>query len=300
MAGFADDARLDRTHLTAQVHGRDAVLVGVVGSLAQRAAALEDAREAGAATVDAGEVRIDASAPAADLGADRPPPDDAHVADVLRRTLSGDPRLGGQAPSVRVQLGAVTLSGTVIDFRAKRAANRAARGVSGVVGVEDRMTVLPVKVESDASIQKQVLESVYSDTVVSDAPNVQITTQRARVTLRGRVASPEEREAIQTDAEEVPGVVAVDDSLEVEGYGRGTHAASAEAVRHDVIEAIYWDARVEVGRVQVSALADGSVTLSGTVDSASQSRAAAEDAIGAGAVHVENRIRSLPVGRSSP
>jgi osmotically-inducible protein OsmY len=236
-------------------------------------------------------VQVDGNAKTLDLGAPRPPPSDAHVADAVRRALSGDPRLEDQAPSVSVEVGAVTLSGQVVDFRAKEAAQKDARDVSGVVGVDDQTTVPAAKVEADASIQKQVMEGVYNDSVVSDARNVRLATQNARVTLRGLVASPEERAAIQGDAEEFPGVVAVDDEIEVAGYGQGTHPASADSILHDVIEAIYWDARVETGRVTVSAVAGGDVTLTGTVDSASESRAARADAVKAGAAHVDNRIR---------
>jgi osmotically-inducible protein OsmY len=293
LGGFADDARLGRTHLTVEVHGQDVVVAGVVGSLAQRVAALQDAEEAGAAKVDGDAVRIDASLRGVDLGAAVPRMSDAHVADGVRRALSGDPRLKNAAPTVSVHLGGVTLSGKVTDFRAKKAASRDARGVSGVMGVDDRMTVLPVKTESDASIQTQAAESVYSESLVPDARDVLLTTRNARVTLRGHVASPEERATIQADVEEVPGVVAVDNGLEVTGYGPKTSAVSADTIRHDIIEAIYWDARVETGRVTVSALADGNVTLTGTVDSLGESQAADEDAMRAGAAHVDNRIQVL-------
>jgi len=175
--------------------------------------------------------------------------------------------VGAQVPIVRVEQGVVTLSGNVMDFRAKNAAARDARCVSGVWRVDDRMTVLPALHESDATIQKQVMGGVYNDATVHDMPNIEITTQGARVTLQGAVASQEEKKEIENDAEEVPGVVAVEDHLQVKGYGPNTHPAEPGALRHRAIESIFWDPRVQAGRVAVAVSPDGDVTLSGVVDS---------------------------------
>ena len=56
---LADDARLDRTRVSVEVRAKHAVLSGVVGSLAQRNAAVQDAWSAGVAGVDARTLLID-------------------------------------------------------------------------------------------------------------------------------------------------------------------------------------------------------------------------------------------------
>jgi osmotically-inducible protein OsmY len=288
-----DDARLDGCHLAVAVHGRDTVISGIVGSLVQQDAAMEDAWLAGAGTVDARGVHVDWRQNLPDLAlVERlPPPSDAHVADAVNRNLASDVRVDLQLPNVRVEKGVVTLTGNVMDFRAKNAASRDARHVSGVWRVEDVMTVLPAKRESDATIQKQVISSVYNDVAVPDARNVRIMTAGAKVTLQGAVASLEEKEEIKSDVEEVPGVVALDDELQVPGYGSGTHVVSAQSLRHGVTEAIFWDPRIGFDKVTVDVTAQGDVTLNGLVGSWGEAHAATDDAIKAGAAHVDNRIR---------
>jgi hyperosmotically inducible protein len=298
---FADDARLDGTHIYVALHGKDVSVSGLVGSLAQRDAATGDAWIEGVAGVDVHAVRVDWRENERQRSATaRAAPTDPHLAGAVSRNLSGDVRVGAQVPIVRVEQGVVTLSGNVMDFRAKNAADRDARCVSGVRRVDDRTTVLPAQRESDATIQKQVMGGVYNDVTVHDMPNIQITTEGARVTLRGAVASPEEKKEIESDAEEVPGVVAVEDELQVKGYGPQTHPAEPEALRHRAIESIFWDPRVQAGRVAVAVSPDGDVTLSGVVDSWAEARAATNDAIVAGAAHVIDHIRAAAALASSP
>jgi osmotically-inducible protein OsmY len=296
-----DDARLDGTHLYVAVHGGDVTVSGLVGSLAQRDAAAGEAWVEGVSGVDVQAVRVDWRENERQRSATaRSGPTDPHVAGAVRRRLSGDVRVGVQVPTVRVEQGVVTLSGSVMDFRAKNAADRDARRVSGVWRVDDRTTVLPAMRESDATIQKQVMGGVYNDVTVHDVPNLQITTQGARVTLQGAVASPEERKEIESDAEEVPGVVAVEDDLQVQGYGPRTHPAAPEALRHRAIESIFWDPRVQAGKVAVDVSPDGDVTLSGVVDSWAEARAATDDAVLAGAAHVIDHIHAADALATSP
>jgi osmotically-inducible protein OsmY len=287
-----DDARLDGSHLAVAVHGRDTVISGIVGTLVQQNAALEDAWLAGAGTVNARGVQVDwrHNLPDSAVVGRLPPPSDAHVADAVNRNLASDIRVDLQLPNVRVEKGVVTLSGNVLDFRAKNAAGRDARHVSGVWRVEDVMTVLPAKRQSDATIQRQVMSSVYNDVAVPDARNVRTMTAGAKVTLQGAVASLEEKRAIESDVEEVPGVIAVDDDLKVSGLGPDTHAMSPESLRHSVIDAIFWDPRIGFDKVTVEVTPAGDVTLNGLVGSWGEAHAATDDAIKTGAAHVDNRL----------
>jgi osmotically-inducible protein OsmY len=213
------------------------------------------------------------------------------VADAVRRNLATDVRVDDQVPTVRVEKGIVTLSGNVMDFRARNAAARDARQVRGVWRVEDAMVVLPAKRETDATIQKQVASSVYNDPALPDARNLKIMTEGAKVTLQGAVASPEEKKVIEGDVEEVPGVIAVDNRIQVQGYGADTHVASAESLRHGIIEAIFWDPRIGMDQVTVDTSPAGDVTLGGVVGSWGEMHAANDDAVKAGAARVDNRIR---------
>jgi osmotically-inducible protein OsmY len=286
------DAWLDGTHIAVAVHGKQAILTGDVGSLAQRDAAIEDAFRAGVASVDAHTLHVDwRESERTAAGAERLPPSDSEVKDAIGRRLASDTQLGMQLPIVQVARGVATLSGTVLDFRAARAAVSDARRVSGVWRVEDRVTVPAAKRENDVTIQARVLRGIYADVAAPDSHDVHVTTANARVTLQGAVASQEDRKVIEDDTEEVPGVVAVVDELRVRGPGPGTLAASEETLRHRVVEGLFWDPRVNASQITVAVAPGGDVTLGGHVDGRGEARVAGDDAIRAGAAHVIDHVR---------
>jgi osmotically-inducible protein OsmY len=287
-----EDAMLDGTQVTAAVHGRGAALSGVVGSLAQRDAAVADVETAGVTTVDTQALRVDWSEnDRAMATAQQPPPSDQRISETIGRRLSDDGRVGAPFPTVHVDQGVTTLSGTVMDFRADKAAIEDTRGVRGVSRIEDRMTVVPAEHEGDAAIQALVLRSIYEDTTAPDSRNVRVTTVGARVTLEGPVASEVEQRELVYDVEGVPGVVAVDDRLQVQGYGTQTHPVQPGWLQHRIAECIWWDPRVGTNKVTVDVTPAGEATLSGTVDSAGEARAANDDAVRAGAAHVQDHLR---------
>ena len=287
-----EDARLDGTSITAAALGGDAVLTGFVGSLAQRDAAVSDAMGAGAANVDAQRLQVDwREAVKWRISLPRPMPTDEVIASEVARTLSADVTLYGQPPIVRVEKGVVTLSGNVIDFRAARAATRDASRVSGVWRVVDETTVTPAKWESDATIEKQVLRGIYDDVTAPDSRGVQVLTSNGKVTLKGAVASQADRKVIEEDAEEEPGVVAVQNDVQVKGYGAQMPLVSPDAIRHAIVERLFWDPRIGGGKVDVTVASGGEVTLHGLVDTWPEALAASDDAVREGAAHVDNLVR---------
>ncbi len=285
-----EDARLDGPRITVAVHGGVVSLSGVVGSLAQREAAAGDAMRGGATSVDANALRIDwRESTRARAMARQPLPADEQISAAVTRALADDVRVGVEVPLVSVEGGVVTLSGKVEDFRAGRAAVRDARLVSGVSRVDDTITVEAAKSQSDVTIQKQVLAGIYGDVAAADSQDVRVTTTMAKVTLRGTVATRKDKAVIEDDVEEVPGVVAVDNELQV----RGNDAfITPVALRRGVTEGIFWDPRIaSPDPISVDASAEGDVTLTGHVGSWQEVRAAGDDAVAAGAAHVINNIQ---------
>ncbi|MGA7121220.1 MAG: BON domain-containing protein, partial [Polyangiaceae bacterium] len=288
---FRKDGRLGGTQVAVDVHAKDAVLSGVVGSLAQRDAAVEDAWNAAVANVDASALRVDWRESEQAWSAARPPaPSDKALAAAVSRRLKSDVRVGAELPIVHVEQGAVSLSGNLVDFRAKRAAGRDARQVSGVWRVEDGMTVPPANRESDATIQQQVLRGIYDDIAAPDSRDVRVMTANGPVTLQGAVASPEDKKVIEDDVHAVPGVVAVDDDLQVRGYGPqgGRHCTGVDPASRDRGDLLGPACRNRPNHGGLSP--GGDVTLHGQLDSWEEARAANDDAIRAGAASVINRI----------
>ncbi|NPV09603.1 MAG: BON domain-containing protein [Anaerolineae bacterium] len=107
---------------------------------------------------------------------------------------------------VTAERGVVTLRGPAYDLETKRAADRAARGVEGVVDVEDELTV-------DTGVAADVMSALAHDPRTSLA-HIEVVVNRGTVTLRGVVASEQESRAAEEIAEQVNGVQMVINELE--------------------------------------------------------------------------------------
>ena len=181
---------------------------------------------------------------------------DAELASDARERIADDAALDGAPVTIDVRGGVATLRGAVGSLGQRNAAVRDA-WVAGVKRVDaDPLAVdwrtanrardaaprpLPaaaVTNESDRAIEAQVVErSIENDSAAPGARHVQVTTSSAVVTLRGLVASPEEKKLVVQDAASVPGVARVQDELRVEGYGSQTQPASPAVLRDRVTEA---------------------------------------------------------------
>ena len=79
--------------------------------------------------------------------------------------------------------------------------------------------------------------------------------------------------------------------VQVKGHGPQTQLVSPEAIRQAVVERLFWDPRIGGGKVDVTVAAGGDVILQGLVDTWPEARAAGDDAVRAGAAHVDNLVR---------
>lgn len=83
----------------------------------------------------------------------------------------------------------------------------------------DSMTKTPLdqsESEADRTITQKIRQSIMSDSALStNAKNIKIITIKGMVTLRGPVASAQEKDAIARKVNDVQGVVKVDNQLEV-------------------------------------------------------------------------------------
>lgn len=110
---------------------------------------------------------------------------------------------------VRVRLtdGLVRLAGSVANVLGKRRVQEVAVGVPGAVGVENELI-------TDEEVAARVLTALRADPRTALDP-IDVTVDRGRVTLRGRVDADAERGAALALAREQPGVREVVDQLEV-------------------------------------------------------------------------------------
>jgi osmotically-inducible protein OsmY len=111
---------------------------------------------------------------------------------------------------VKVQEGWVTLSGSVGWHYQKIAVASAIRGLHGVVGITNLITILP---QASADDVKELIEKALERNAEVEADSIRITTKAGTIILEGRVNSVQERMAVRLAAWSAPGVRDVVDHL---------------------------------------------------------------------------------------
>lgn len=304
---LVDDALIDAT-----VDAGRVVLRGVVGSAAEKRRATEDAWVSGVRDVDASRLTVARWARDQELRGDKyEDVTDEEIEAAVKRGLFYDPRVLEATVFADSRNGVVTLSGTVDNLRARRAAEDVARSTVGVRDVDNQITVDPEAPPSDAEIGLKIEEAVERDPLLS-SDSVEAAVDAGKVTLIGTVGTPFERARADHLASQVSGVRAVQNLLDVEEWGDpllhdpfiedydpsgfpwyhyrpGSPGASDEAVEEAVEQELLWSPFVDSRTIMVT-VEDGVATLTGTVGSARERRRATLNAYEGGAVHVQNDL----------
>lgn len=114
------------------------------------------------------------------------------------------------AIKVVAEQGWVTLSGEVQWAFIREAADKAIRGLAGVKGVSNFVTVNPPVAPRD--IKRKIEAALYRRAHV-DASSITVGVSEGAVTLTGEVDSMAERDAVEHAARNTPGVKTVVDNL---------------------------------------------------------------------------------------
>lgn len=137
---------------------------------------------------------------------------DDDLRSLVRDELSSEPRITADADiDVSVEGGEVTLRGTVALYSDKREATNAARRVPGVTAVKDEIEMLG---RTDADLRRDVLEELGIGHVPAA---VDVEVHDGTVTLTGTVDRQYYHDAAAFIAKVVPGVVGVQNRIEVSG-----------------------------------------------------------------------------------
>jgi osmotically-inducible protein OsmY len=133
----------------------------------------------------------------------------------VMKALADDPIVHADEVAVEVRDGVAILHGTVGTPVQRAEAVRIARGVPGVLRVDDQLRVHEMSVigQADADTQSAVMDALLVDDEVN-AGGVEVEVQGGTVTLRGRVALASQRDRAQRIALRVPGVRHVRNELE--------------------------------------------------------------------------------------
>jgi len=211
--------------------------------------------------------------------------------------------------SVHMEGGSVTLKGAVADITAKRKAVHAAHRITGRV-VVDSLTVVPAEPMGDGVIRNHLQDallgegafSVYELRMMQESGAIDVlrapkepqggisfAVSEGRVHLQGRAGSPSHRRLAGVLAWWIPGVVDVENTIEVVPPRPDDAGELEESVRL-VLEK---DQLVDSGQITVF-MDEGCLVLGGNVGSESQRRIAEHDAWYVDGVEaVDNRLNFI-------
>lgn len=209
---------------------------------------------------------------------------DITLQDEVMKALAENPIVRADEIAADVRDGDVVLRGRVGTLVQKAEAERTARAVPGVRSVGVELSVHPMGIDGrvDADTEAAVLDALIADERVH-AGDVDVDVDDGKVTLRGLVERPEQRDIAERIVLGVPGVESVENKLGV------LSQVSADEIAERVTDALGVDAVVGSERVSVR-VHDSDVTLSGIVRSRAHHDAAlsvARNSPGVTSVHDE-------------
>ncbi|OON69951.1 BON domain-containing protein [Hymenobacter sp. CRA2] len=274
--------------VSVEVRGGRVTLGGGVGSAAERSEVVGMAWAAGAGLVDSLALRVDPELPPDELRRDKYAYHaDADIARALRDALRYDPRVVLSEPEVAVHNGLVTLRGAVSSLGARLAAEQDARGIVGVLGVRNLLTVCPPELPADPLIRRRVQAALRRDPYLHDVA-LAVQVRNGWVSLSGTVGTRFETARAERVASQINGVVHVENHLQLPApvLAQPDDAALADAIRHE----LHWNTFLHDQPVQVT-VNHGRATLRGTVEDWHRAQMVVHCAYVAGARAVNDQLR---------
>jgi len=228
---------------------------------------------------------------------------DHEIESDIGAALTTNPATDSYEVAAAVDNGKATLSGVVDSWQEKQLAAKVAKGVSGVVGLENDIEVERDAERPDSEIKAEIGQALKWNLLV-DHGLIDVSVDDGRVKLSGTVGSAVEKsEAFYTSW--VAGVSAVDDQdLTVAKWARNEAmrknkfaVKTDEALGKAIEDALIYDPRVLAFNIEPEV--DGSVvTLRGKVASLQAKRAAEGTARRTvGVTRVVNRLKVRPAER---
>ncbi len=307
------DILVDHKLIDVEVDEGEVTLSGTVGSVAEKTEAESDAYVAGVKSVDTSKLDIKFWARDERLRQDKyVVKSDENIKNAVEKALLYDPRVNSFNVFTDVSNGVATLRGEVDNLKAKRSAGRDARNTVGVWKVENRLKVKPSTLLSDNKVARNVREALSRDPSV-DRYEITVNVNNGVANLYGEVDTSFEKAAADDVASKVEGVLAVDNNLVVStdadiysydpylddwyvydydwyAYQEPGKTMKSDAeIREDLKGELFWSPFVDSDQVNFEVNA-GVVELTGSVDSWMEYHAAAENALQAGAVWVDNDL----------
>ncbi len=227
----------------------------------------------------------------------------ADAAEIQRRIADAferHPALETNQANVLVKDGVVTLTGTADSWQEKRLYGIAAKGVGGVKKLNNHLSVRAAGNRPDEEIRAEIVERLAWDVRV-DSALIDVTVDRAAVSLSGLAGSAAEKRIARYDAW-VAGVASVNaDDLEVDWRLRedmqrdlAPASISDDKIRKAIRDALKYHPDIAALQADIQ-VDEGVVTLTGLADNLEMKNAAGEVARNThGVWQVKNILRVHP------
>lgn len=201
------DGRVDASAIKISVDEGTVNLEGNVDSLTAKEAASADAWQVNG--VNWVNNRLDIQ-----LSTVKALPSDEQLQSNIRNRLEWDPEISPFKLNVSVDEGRVTLEGTVDTFWKKIRIESAIRGLRGVIAVTNNLAVVPTEDYTDEAIAADIVASMERNRWL-EPEDVNLTVEKGEVTLTGSVPTWSAKRAAHDAALYTPGVIMVEDRLQV-------------------------------------------------------------------------------------
>ncbi|RAI03827.1 ornithine aminotransferase [Acuticoccus sediminis] len=184
---------------------------------------------------------------------------DRDIKNDILAELEWDPEVEMADIGVTVVDGAVTLSGSVPSYPERKAAERAAKRVKGVVSIAEDIRVRPANAPfcDDSSLAKRIAHVLEWDPALPH-DLIQAEVRDGAVTLTGEVQWHFQRELVEAHVTRIGGIQSVTNLLTVT-----PHAARRE-VKREIVRALHRNADVEAANIDID-VKDGVVSIGGQV-----------------------------------
>ena len=290
---LAYDIWVDANLIEVEVKDRHVTLSGIVGSASEKRYARTDAWIYGVSSVD--DKNLDVKWWAKNnLQKEEQYPEiaDGDIKKAVNAALLYDPRVYSFNPVINVENGVVTLTGTVDNLMARKAAAKDAKNTMGVWRVKNFLKVRPDVLLDDDIIESGIKSALATDPII-EMYKLDAMVINGKAHLSGRVDYRFQRRRAENIAAKQPGVIDVDNKIIVDD--QWTFKTDSE-IKEDIENEFFWSLRVN-DKVQVD-VEQGIATLSGTVDTPYEAEAAIENAFKGGARSVINNLK-VKRGRSN-
>lgn len=202
------DSRIGWAQIGVEVHNGLVTLSGAVDTYAQKTAAQQAAHRVASVLDVANEVDVIPTGTLAHT--------DQEIARAVRHTLEWDALVPDQRIQSTVSDGWVTLEGDVDVWREREDAEKSVLRLTGVVGVINKITIVPRDLDPDEL--RQEIELALETRADREADRLRIEVKNGAVELWGRVHSWQEKRAVLGSVGHLPGVMAVKEHLRIDPY----------------------------------------------------------------------------------